>query len=65
MVILTVDGVDRRAFVMVYPFAINNKSNRNAISLAPVKNPPNIVNGPIPLTAYFVHVTELSKTPDQ
>lgn len=64
-VILTVDAVDSRARVIVYPLAISRSSKRKAISLAPWKNPPKIVNGPIPLTAYFAHVTEFNKTPDQ
>lgn len=64
-VILMVETVDRRALVIVYPFAINSISNKKAISLAPVKRPPKIVNGPMPETAYFAHVTEFMRTPDQ
>lgn len=64
-VIFTVEPVDSLARVIVYPFAIRSISSRNVISLAPVKSPPKIVNGPIPDTAYFAHVTELRSTPDQ
>lgn len=64
-VILTVDLVDNRALVIVYPFAMSNINRRKVISLAPVKRPPKIVNGPIPDTAYFAHVTEFNSTPDQ
>lgn len=64
-VILTVEPVDNRALVIVYPFAMSSISNKKAISPAPVKSPPKIVNGPIPETAYFAQVTEFMRTPDQ
>jgi hypothetical protein len=64
-VILTVEGVESRALVIVYPFAINNIKRRNAISPEPVKSPPNTVKGPKPETAYFAHVTAFIITPDQ
>lgn len=64
-VIFTVEAVESLALVIVYPFAMRRVSKRNAISAAPIKSPPKTVNGPIPETAYFVQVTELSKTPHQ
>lgn len=35
-VIFTVDGVDNRALVIVYPFAIKSRRRRKVISLPPV-----------------------------
>lgn len=65
IVIFTVEPVDKRALVIVYPLAINNINSKKQISPAPVKNPPKAVNGPNPDTAYFAHVTEFNNIPDQ
>jgi hypothetical protein len=64
-VILTVDVVDKRALVIVYPLAMSSKSSKKAISLAPFIKPPKMGKGPVPLMAYLAQVTELSSTPDQ
>lgn len=49
MVSLTIEQLERRALVMVYPLAINSNNRRNAISLTPVNRPPNVVCGPNPV----------------
>lgn len=49
MVSFTIEQLDRRALVIVYPLAINNNRSRNEISLIPVNKLPTVVCGPYPV----------------
>lgn len=60
---LTVVQVDSLALVIVYPLAISRRRARNETSLAPIKSPPKVVEGPSPVKAYFVQATPWNNIP--
>lgn len=46
---LTMEQLESRALVIVYPLAINSNSSKNVISLTPVNKYPAVVLGPYPV----------------